>query len=315
MRIVFLGTPETAVPTLDALTDAGHEIARVVTQPDRPSGRSGAPKASPVKERALAAGLPVLQPARVRTPEFAAAIAEAKPDVLVVVAYGRILVPEVLRTSPLGAVNAHFSLLPRYRGAAPVAWALVHGERETGVTTFRLDEGLDTGAILAARATAIAPREHAPALLARLAREGAALLVETLAGLETGAIVPRPQDESAASAAPLLTREDGAWNPGWTAREVEGRVRGLDPWPGVWALCGGRRIRLVEVEAIDGTATGAGTGAILDRSGAGLVIACDGGTLARIDAVQAEGRRAVSAREAIGGRLLRPGDRLERPTT
>ena len=312
MRIVFLGTPPAAVPSLEAILDAGHEVPLVVTRPDRPVGRSGTPAPPPVKARALQAGLRVLQPTRVRDAAFLSEIEGARADALAVVAYGRILPAPVLAAATQGAINVHFSLLPKYRGAAPVAWALVRGERQTGVTTFRLDEGLDTGDVLLSRLVAIEQFEHAPALLARLATLGGELLAETLDGLSRGTIVPRAQDHAAATAAPMLSRGDGAWDPGWSAREVEGRVRGLDPWPGVWAAKGARRIRLVEAAAMELT-TPKEAGTVLELAEGRLLVAAAGGGVVAITAVQPEGRRAMSARDAVSGRQLTPGERLERP--
>lgn len=313
MRAVFLGTPDTAVPSLEALLAAGVTVPLVVTQPDRPAGRSRALRPPPVKVCAERAGLPVLQPARVRTPEFAAAIADARPDVLAVVAYGRILVRPVLDAAPSGAVNVHFSLLPRYRGAAPVAWALANGETTTGVTTFRLDEGLDTGPILMQRAAPIAPEEHAPSLLARLARVGADLLVATLAALERGTAVSRPQDDAAATLAPLLRREDGYYDPAWTAAELSGRVRGFDPWPGVWGSRGGGRVRIVETAPLAATPVAEAPGTVLQLAAGRIGLACGTRTAVELVSVQPESGRAMTAAEAIRGRRLAVGDRLERP--
>jgi methionyl-tRNA formyltransferase len=312
VRVVFLGTPVTAVPALTGLLDAGHDVALVVTQPDRASGRSGRLQPPPVKVRAVERGVRVIQPTTVRSPEFLHEIAEARPDVLAVVAYGRILPRPVLEAAPHGAVNVHFSLLPAWRGAAPVAWALAHGERETGVTTFRLDEGVDTGDVLLRARVAIEPGEHAPALLARLSEEGAGLLVATLAALAAGTIRPVAQDHARASRAPLLSREDGHWDPTWSARDLEGRVRGFDPWPGVWVSRGGARWRIVAARAVDGAVADDPAGTLLALDGDSLRLACAGGTVATIDLVQAEGRRAMTAREAVNGRQLRPGDRLAR---
>jgi methionyl-tRNA formyltransferase len=312
VRIVFFGTPAAAVPALDALVAAGHEIPLVVTRPDRASGRSRAPQAPPVKVRATAHGLAVIQPDTVRDAPFRERLAVARPDALAVVAYGRILPPPILDLAPFGAINVHFSLLPAYRGAAPVAWALARGETETGVTTFRLDEGLDTGPVLLQAAMPIVPGEHAPALVARLAARGGDLLVATLAGLAAGTVAPVRQDGSRASLAPLLTRADGVWNPEWTARELEGRVRGFDPWPGVWALRGDRRIRIAEAPASADGAGGAPAGTLVGFDGPGLRVACAAGTSASILAVQPEGRRTMSAREAVSGRQLAVGDRLLR---
>lgn len=311
MRVVFLGTPHAAVPSLEAILAAGHDVPLVVTRADKPVGRSGTPEAPAVKVAAVAAGVPVFQPTKVRDAAFLATIEAARPDALAVVAYGRILARSVLDVARHGAINVHFSLLPKYRGAAPVAWALCRGESETGVTTFRLDEGLDTGDVLLSRRLGIEPAEHAPALLSRLARIGGDLLVETLAGLDAGSIVPRAQDHTQATLAPLISRADGAWDPAWTAREVEGRVRGLDPWPGVWAVLRGKRIRIVAGRAIEGWAEEE-AGSVLGQAGA-VALVCASGTLLALDALQPEGRRAMSAREAVSGRQIAPGDRLERP--
>jgi methionyl-tRNA formyltransferase len=308
-----MGTPATALPSLTAILAARHDVVLVCTQPDRPAGRRSAPVPSPVKEFATARGLRVIQPERVRAPAFREAIAASAADVLVVVAYGRILTRPVLDAARHGGVNLHFSLLPAYRGAAPVQWALARGESTTGVTTFLIDEGLDTGLLLGQRSVAIEPEEHAPALLGRLAVEGASLLVETLHGLAAGSIVPQRQDDGAATSAPLLTREHGRWDPAWTAIELAGRVRGFDPWPGVWASHGGKRLRITGAVALPGASESEAPGAILAVDGLGVRLTCADATVARIDAVQPEGGRVMGAREAVNGRLLRPGDRFERP--
>ncbi|MGH7263336.1 MAG: methionyl-tRNA formyltransferase, partial [Candidatus Rokuibacteriota bacterium] len=211
MRVLFYGTPAFALPTLQALLDR-HTVAAVVTQPDRPAGRGQRPKASPVKQLASGRGLPVVQPGRLRDPGWDAELRRFAPDVAVVVAFGQILPRAVLAVPPRGSINVHASLLPRYRGAAPVAWAVIRGERETGITTFLMDEGMDTGPMLLQRATPIAPEETAEELAGRLAPLGASLLVETLDSLD--ALVPRPQDGRAATLAPRLRKEDGALD--WT---------------------------------------------------------------------------------------------------
>ena len=313
MRVVFFGTPASAVPSLEALANQGHDLVLVVTRPDRPSGRSATPEPPPVKTAAVARGVPVVQPAKVRDAAFLEILRAARPEVLVVVAYGRILPVDVFELPRYGAVNLHFSLLPLHRGAAPVAWALARGESETGITTMRIGERLDEGDLWLRRRIAIAPREHAPSLLARLASTGAALLTETLDGLAAGRLDPRPQDHDAATYAPILTRADGAWDVAWRAREVEGRVRGFDPWPGVWASRSGRRIRIVEAEALGGSSGEAPAGTVLGLEGGRALVACAAGTVLAVDAVQPEGRRAIGAREAFNGRQLAPGDRLESP--
>jgi len=306
-------TPEPALPSLNAILAAGHDVRLVCTQPDRPAGRRKGPQASPVKELALARGLSVIQPEKVRAPQFLEAITAAAPDVLVVVAYGRVLTRPVLEAARHGAINLHFSLLPALRGAAPVQWALAQGERETGVTTFRIDEGLDTGDLLQQRRVAIEPDEHAPALISRLAVVGAKLLAETLDALAAGAVEPKPQDHRKATAAPILTREHGRWDPAWTARELEGRVRGFDPWPGVFAIRAGKRLRITGATALAGELAQATPGTVVSSGAEGVLLACAGGTVSRVDSVQPEGGRVMSAREAVNGRLLSPGDRIERP--
>ncbi|HUC43679.1 MAG TPA: methionyl-tRNA formyltransferase [Candidatus Sulfotelmatobacter sp.] len=313
MRVVFLGTPETALPALEALLGTGHTVPLVVTRPDRPAGRSRVPRPSPVKQRAAALGLPVTTPGGVRSGEFLAELLSARPDVLAIVAFGRMLPAPVLRAAPHGAINVHFSLLPRYRGAAPVSWALARGESTTGVTTFRLDEGLDTGDILMQRSVAIEPHEHAPALLRRLAGIGAGLLLDTLEGVAAGSIVPTRQDPAAASLAPLLKREDGLYDPGWTAAELAGRVRGFDPWPAVWARGAASRLRLVDVAIDTVEASAAPPGTVLPGPGETVRLACASGTVASVAAIQPDGARVMAPRAAINGRRLRLGERLERP--
>jgi methionyl-tRNA formyltransferase len=308
-----MGTPESAAPALDAILFAGHDVPLVVTQPDRPAGRRKAPQPPPVKTLALARGLRVIQPEKVRTLQFKEAIVAACPDALAVVAYGRILTRPVLDAARYGGINLHFSLLPAFRGAAPVQWALARGESTTGVTTFRIDEGLDTGDLLGQRRVAIALGEHAPALLARLAVDGAALLVETLGGLAAGSMLPTQQDHERATTAPILTREHGLWDPAWSARELEGRVRGFDPWPGVWAARAGKRLRIAESRALPGATAEVFPGTVLAFDGEGVRVACAGGTVAVVGSVQPEGGRVMRARDAVNGRLLGPGDRFERP--
>jgi methionyl-tRNA formyltransferase len=310
VRGVFLGTPSIAVPTLEALVSAGHEIALVVTQPDRPVRRSTTPRPPAVKEAALELGLRVSQPVKARGRSFRESLERVAPDVLVVVAYGKILPRSVLEIPRLAPINVHFSLLPRYRGAAPVQWALARGETTTGVTTMLMSEGLDEGDVLLQEEVAVEPGEHAPALLDRLAALGAELLCRTLSGLQDGTIVPRPQDPSAATLAPMLRSEDGVADFRRSAREIEGRVRGFDPWPGVWARSRGRRFRVVEAAALEGETTSAPPGRVLELRNDALTIACGEGTVLAIRTVQPEGRRAQSARDIVNGRQLVPGDDL-----
>ena len=310
MKLVFLGTPQIAVPTLDALVENGHEVALVVTRPDRPAGRSGRPVSPPVKKLSEQLGLAVYQPTKLRRAAFAEELSSHSPDLLVVVAYGRILPGPILRLAPAGAINLHFSLLPRYRGAAPVQWALANGDETTGVTTMRISEGLDEGDLLIQQEVAIRSGEHAPALQQRLASIGATLTLQTLEQLEVGTLEGRAQDPSMVSYAPRLTAADGEIDIGLTAREIEGRVRGFDPWPGVWVGNAGRRLRLVEAHSMEGSSTDASPGEVLELVGEGLVFACGGGTRLSATRLQPEGRRVMPARDAVNGRHLRPGDRL-----
>lgn len=309
MTVVFLGTPAAAVPSLEALVDAGMAPVLVVTQPDRPVGRSGRPSAPPVKRAAFAHGIEVIQPTRVRTRAFRERIVATGADVLAVVAYGRILSARLLDDVPLGAINLHFSLLPDYRGAAPVQWALARGEARTGVTTMQLDAGMDEGDVLARREVVIEADEHAPALGTRLAELGAPLLVETLRDAADGRLRPEPQAHELATYAPMLSAADGELDAGWTAREVEGRIRGFDPWPGVWGRRDGRRLRLVSGRSIDGF-DDAPPGTVVELGRRGLALVCAGGTRLELLTVQPEGRRATPVEAARNGRQLVPGDRL-----
>jgi len=311
VNVAFLGTPDVAVPYLDGLVASGHDVRLVVTRQDRPSGRSAEPKPPPVKVRALEHGLTVAQPRTARGSGLAERLRGLDLDVLVVVAYGRILPRAVLDAARLGAVNVHFSLLPRYRGAAPVQWALARGETVTGVTIMRLDEGLDTGDMLVRRELAIEPGEHAPSLQRRLVALGVGLLEEALAGLASGTLVGRPQDHARATLAPILTPADGCVPPEANATEVEGRVRGFDPWPGVWWARAGRRIRILDARALDVVEAAAPPGTVLGLVADGVRIACGSGSVLEVTRLQPEGRRAMSARDAINGRQIAIGDRLE----
>jgi len=292
VRIVFLGTPEFAVPTLERAFEAGHEIAAVVTQPDRPKGRGRQLAAPPVKETALRLGLAVHQPERIRTPEAIDLLRSLKPDAMVVVGYGKIIPQAVIDIPPHGIVNVHASLLPRYRGAAPVQWAIANGETVTGVTTMRIDAGLDTGDILLQRETAIGAEETAVELGARLAAMGADLLVETLAGLERGAIVPRPQNSAEATLAPVLKKEDGLID--WTrpAAVIANRIRGFKPWPGCYTHLRGRAIGISRARA--GASAAGEPGSVHPVRGR-IVVTCGDSTALEILEVQMEGRKAMDA--------------------
>jgi methionyl-tRNA formyltransferase len=309
MRVVFMGTPEIAVPALERLAAAGHTIAGLFAQPDKPAGRGKALASPATKRAAERLGVPVFQPTKVRTDETRDLLASLEPDVVVVFAYGRILPPSLLNVPPRGCVNVHTSLLPAYRGAAPIQWAIARGETVTGVTTMLMDEGLDTGPMLLSRSTPVGADETAVELGARLALLGADLVVETLAGLDE--IAPTRQDDSAATFAPMQKREDGLidWSIG--AKEIVDRCRGFQPWPGTWTLHDGARLHVwrAATEATAETTTDA-PGTVLEARGDRLVVACGGGTRLLARVVQLEGKRRMSARDFVNGVRLVPGARL-----
>ena len=300
MRVVFLGTPAFAVSPLDALARAGHEIPAVVAQPDRPAGRGQALKEPATKAWARAREVPVLQPEKVRDGRLAAELRALRPDVLCVAAYGRILGKDLLELAPFGAVNVHGSLLPRYRGAAPVQWAIASGDRETGVSIMQMDEGLDTGDVLLQRALPIAPDDTAETLAPRLAALGGGALVEALDLLARGAIVPVRQDASRATLAPILEKEHGRID--WTrpAAEIASRLRGFTPWPGAWTTLEGRTVKILAA-ATGAPTPGAPPGAARKETGQGLSVACGGGTSLLVARLQPEGKAPQDALAFLNG--------------
>jgi len=310
VRVVFLGSGAFAVPSLAALLDAGHEVAALVTQPDREKGRGRALAATPAKALAERRGVPVLQPRRIKEPAAIEELRALRPDVQVVVAYGQILPRAVIDIPRLGTVNVHSSLLPRYRGAAPIHWAVVEGERETGVTTMLIDEGLDTGPILLARATPIGPEETAPELEARLGPLGAEVLLETLDGLARGTLAPRPQDHARATLAPILKKEDGRIDWARPAEEIARRVRGLLPWPGTVTTVAGGDLKVLRARAEPGAAVEATPGTLVAVDREGLIVAAGAGTRLRLLEVQPESRRPMPAAAYAAGARLQPGMRL-----
>ena len=312
MRLVFCGTPRFAVPTLEALLAAGHEIALVVTQPDRPVGRAQEMVAPPVKQTALAVGLPVTQPEKIRNnTEFRAQLEQIAPDAIVVVAYGRIIPPWMLALPRLGCINLHASLLPKYRGAAPIQWAVAMGETVTGNTTMLLEEGLDTGPILLQQQMPIAPEQTAADLFDALAQAGAPLMVETLAGLQNGTIKPKPQEHARATLAPLLTREDGRMDfAARTATELKNRWRGFQPWPGAFTTLDGKKLivhRMEVAESSHAAPTAPGEIHIENHS---LFVACAQGTWLELVELQLEGKKRLAAAEFLRGMQLAHGARL-----
>jgi len=303
-----MGTPQAAVPTLRRCLEDGHEVVAVWTQPDRPAGRGNRLAAPPVKEFALQAGLTVHQPAKIRNEEALGLFASHEADVCVVVAYGRILPAGFLSAPRLGCVNVHFSLLPRYRGAAPVNWAIVRGETETGVTTMRIVEELDAGAILLRRATAIGETETAPELMERLSVTGAELLSETLRRIDE--IEPREQEEGKATFAPVLRRGDGLIDWALDATQIERRVRGFQPWPNAHTTYNSHRLVVWRAGVAEGGRESAGPGEIVLAHGDELLVSCGEGTHLRLHEVQPEGKRRMSARDFLNGAHVLAGERL-----
>ena len=287
-----MGTPAFAVPSLDALARAGHELACVVAQPDRPAGRGNALRAPATKAWALARGIPVLQPEKVRDGTLCAALAAMKPDALAVAAYGRILGKDLLTLAPFGAINVHGSLLPRYRGAAPIQWAVANGEPETGVTIMQMDEGLDTGDILLQRPLPIGPADTAESLAPRLAAVGGEALVEALALLAAGKITPVRQDAAEATLAPILTKEDGKVD--WTrpAAVIAARLRGFTPWPGAWTTLEGKVLKILAAECEDARADEATwqPGTSFAVAGRGIAVFCAFPTVLLVRRLQPEGK-------------------------
>lgn len=306
MRIVFMGTPEFAVPSLKALVESGYEICGVFTQPDKPKNRGMKLQTTPVKEYALTAGLPVFQPAKMRDGEALSILRERKPDLIAVAAYGKILPADILDLPPLGCVNVHSSLLPKYRGAAPINWAILNGEDETGVTIQRMAEGIDTGDVLAQVKTAIDINENAAQLLIRLAQMGAELLVETVRKLEAGSASATPQDERRSSHAPMLSKELSPMDWGKTARQLHDQVRGLYPWPSAVAVLDGIRCKIIRTFLLS-EKTNQPSGTILQADKKGLRVACGDGRVLEILELQPDGKKAMAAAAFLMGHPIQTG--------
>lgn len=311
MRLIFLGTPEFAVPTLDRIVAAGHFVSQVVTQPDRPKGRKQELTPSPVKAAAIRHDIPVYQPERIRRPEALEHLRSQAPDAMVVVGYGQIIPRSVIDIAPLGIINVHASLLPDLRGAAPIQWSIARGYKKTGVTTMRIDAGLDTGDILLQWETPIGPDETAVELSARLAEAGAGLLVETLAGLCARTIQPRPQDNSLATYAPILQKEDGRINWSNPAQQIHDLIRGFQPWPGAHTSFRGQSLHLWRSRVIAQHVPQCGSlppGALIHERGV-FAVAGDGAALELLE-VQLEGRKKMPAEVFANGHHLIETDRL-----
>lgn len=312
MKLLFCGTPRFAVPTLKALHGAGHEIALAVTQPDRPVGRSQELVAPPVKQAATALGIPVTQPEKIRNnEEFRAQLQSIAPDAIIVVAYGRIIPPWMLSLPQHGCINLHASLLPRYRGAAPIQWAIAMGEEITGNTTMLLEEGLDTGPVLMQQALFIRPEQTALDLLEEMAIGGAPLVLDTLAGLENGTVKPKPQDHSRATLAPLLDREDGRINfAQHTATQIKNRWRGFQPWPGAFTALEGKKLiaHKLDIATVHAPSSLAAGQVMISEDR--IFAACAGNTWLELLELQLEGKKRLGAAEFLRGTHLATGMRL-----
>ena len=311
MRALFFGTPAIAVPSLEALA-AIAEIAGVVCQPDRPAGRGLALAVPPVKVRALELGLPVLQPAKIRTPDFAAWVRGAGADVALVIAYGRILPPAVLEAPRRGCLNLHASILPRYRGAAPITWAIVRGEAETGVSLMQMDEGMDTGPVFSIHRIPIDPEATADALAVELGQLAAAVVRADVARAVAGEIQASPQDHAAATTAPILEKDHGRIRWDAPAGAVHDHVRGMTSWPGAFTTAQGKGLKVLESRVGEREGAAAPPGTVVAASKQGVDVACAPGTL-RILRAQVEGRKALGAAELVGGRALAAGMVLGAP--
>lgn len=303
-----MGTPYAAVPSLERILADGHEIAAVWTQPDKPAGRGNKLTTPPVKEFALENNLPVFQPAKIKTAESLELFQSHRADIAVVVAYGRILPETFLQSFAGGAINAHFSLLPKYRGAAPVNWAIVNGEEKTGVTTMKMDAGLDTGDILLQRETDISPDETAVDLMRRLAVTGADLLSETLGKLNT--LSSQPQDDSKATFAPIMQKSDGLIDWNLTAAEINNRVRGFQPFPTSFTNYQGKKLTVWKAEVQTSQNEIHEGGTILEAKKDDLQIACGGNTVLKLLELQIEGKRRMNARDFLNGAKVETGEKL-----
>lgn len=307
VNLVFCGTPRFAVPTLEALVEAGFHVSLVVTQPDRPKGRGLEVVASPIKESALTLGLPIVQPQSIKNnAEFRAQLTVLKPDAIIIVGYGRIIPPWMLDLPALGNINLHASLLPKYRGAAPIQWAIARGEAMTGVTTMKIDAGLDTGDILLQQQLSIAPDDTSETLAPKLATIGANLTVETLRGLQAGSIHPVRQDETRATLAPILKKENGEINFSRPAEEILNRMRGFQPWPGAYTKFRGKNLQVRKARASDRDLAPAELKVETDH----LWVGCGEKTSVDLLELQLEGKNRTSAADFIRGYHIQSGEQL-----
>jgi methionyl-tRNA formyltransferase len=310
MKLIFCGTPQFAVPTLERLLAEKFSFELVITNPDEPSGRGYEVKAPPVKQVAVKAGLEIFQPAKLKEPGVREFLSRFHPDAMVVVAYGHIIPPWMIELPRLGCINLHASLLPKYRGAAPIQWSLIRGERRTGVTTMLIDPGMDTGDILLQREVEVEAEDTTETLSSRLSTLGAELMVETLRGLESGEITPHPQDHSQATLAPMLKKEHGRVDWSLSAQEIAWRVRGLRPWPGAYTSYRGKLMHIWSAAtAIVVGPTPSKPGEVLIEAGK-LLVTCGAGTFLQVQELQLEGRKRISARDFLNGARLMPGEKF-----
>ena len=308
MRIVFCGTPQFALPTLQRLmAEPDFSVETVITQPDRPRGRGQQVASSPVKDAALVAGIHVFQPEKIRSDSAFDFFKRLAPDAVVIIAYGQIVPARLLDIPRLGWINLHASLLPKYRGAAPINWAIVNGETRTGLTSMRIDPGMDTGPTLLRWETEILPAETAPELARRMAAAGPGLIIETLRKYDRGEIAPVPQDHTLATLAPMLKRENGCMDWSQSATQIHNRIRGLDPWPGAFTTFRGHVCHIWGHPDTHQQASAPGT---LTISGATVLVSCGGGTSLRLDHVQLEGKKRIPVRDWANGARLGLADRF-----
>jgi methionyl-tRNA formyltransferase len=309
LRMVFCGTPQFAVPSLKKLlSQPEFEIVGVFTQPDRPRGRGNEVSFSPVKEVASTAGIPVYQPEKIRAPEAEQQLRGLAPDVIVIIAYGQIIPGRLLPIPQLGWINLHASLLPKYRGAAPIHWSIANGETITGNTTMRIDAGMDTGEMLLQQELAIGPHEIAPELSVRLSEAGAGLMINTLRCLAAGTLNSRPQDATGASYAPMLSRKDGRIDWERPAQEIYNRMRGFTPWPGAFTEFRGQTCHVLG-RPLAKEASAKQPGTLVAEQGK-VLVACGAATVMELSDVKVEGRKQVSASEFANGAHLKPGERF-----
>ena len=307
MKVIFMGTPEFSVGTLEALIEAGHEVALAVTQPDKPKGRGGKMQYTPVKEAALKHGIPVFQPKKVREPECVEELKQYNADIIVVIAFGQILSKEILEMTPFGCVNVHASLLPKYRGAAPIQWAVIDGEEVSGVTTMQMDEGLDTGDMLLKTEIRLDEKETGGSLHDKLAAAGAELCVRTLKGLEEKTVVPKPQGESPTAYARMLDKKLG--NIDWSrdAESIERLVRGLNPWPSAYTNWDGKVMKIWEARAEKRAAEAGGVpGTVISVEKDGFCVETGDGVL-KVLALQIPGKKRMEADAFLRGYEIAPG--------